>query len=94
MTLLVEIIEHAIYGRYAAGEAAAAVLAALRDPPPEVIEAGARALYIGPIGEKGFYDEETWNSMASAAHGWWSEIFLASWRAALNADGTRTRTPA
>ncbi len=60
-----------------------AVMSALRDPPPEVIEAGARAIYVH--GENAGYSVPHWNAMGDPSREWWRSIFLASWRAALDA---------
>ena len=56
-----------------------AILAALRDPPAHVIEAGAKAMYLDLYGSKG----ADWR--ANESRGIWYQMWLASWRAALDA---------
>ena len=61
------------------------VLAALRDPPAHVIEAGARALYVENGDTAEGYTAEDFDTMGDNSRQWWRARFLASWRAALNA---------
>ena len=75
--------EHATSGeRGRAMGAAASVLAALRDPPPAVIEAGAKALYVD---NGDGYSAEEFDAMSDNSRQWLRGRFLAAWRAALDA---------
>ena len=60
--------------------AAADVFAALRDPPAHVIEAGAKAIYEAAI------MLDAWHVIDQSERNMWMFDWLASWRAALNAE--------
>ena len=61
---------------------AAAALAALRDPPPAVIEAGAKAVWIEIDSATG--GAAAWVAIDQAERNYWMHAWLASWRAAIN----------
>ena len=58
---------------------ATAVISALRNPPPETIEAGARAMY------EAVAPPCVWDATSKRTADRWRKMWFASWRAAIDA---------
>ena len=68
--------------RFVIEQTAMITIAALRNPPPETIEAGAKAMWIEIDSATG--GAAAWAAIDQAERNYWMHAWLASWRAAIN----------